>query len=487
MLLISSILYKPQQASANPLVGAAVPAGITIGAGAYTVGALGLAGILGIAGYAEYEEEINAHAKRVWEGSTDLAKDSLEWSLDAAREVGNTVSSLNQGFNEWLDSVIDAYATDVSQLYIPEVLPNEVLDNLGAIPVHAGITLPDGHEFVAKRNGEIYRFKSIYKGRSFNRITFRMGVYQHNIATYIHEGDDYAEFYETITSLSQFYNLASANIAGNITSFYISNIEDAQYQEAIGSKIREQWETTRDAGLVLPVNDAIPMSGNIGLTYNPANDTYHFPSGELWDGTIHDPIDWAFPTPQIVTDSITGNDVVAFPTRAPAITDSKGNVIPGELTGDFTNVFTGEPVITGNPPVDVTGFWATLWQWLQKILNAILSIPQAILSGLAALFVPTLSLSEVVGGLVGTLEEKFTMPSEFIPILSGTQSGGYCVVDDMKVNVMGKQSTIFKSDFLLRAADWYIPIFRGLLWFLFAWYCVRKFIGIWNKVGGVKL
>lgn len=541
ILLISSVFYQPKKVEANPLVGAVIPAGITVGTGAYVLGALGVAAIGGVVGW-EYADEIQGHASRVWESGSNLAKTSLEETIRVSKDTGNFFLQLGSDFKSWTDdsmksivgvavsggmkaknlaegirenlikesyedknisvSVSTAYpGADIKfrnvsyETMLTVTFPLDSVDkfwtfnntdrlevagfNYLSIHLSNGKISIEGRELTYGDSVFIGNLVSVYNSRFLNKADNSIPLETLGITK-----EDFISLLAEIYTVEDFISLVTMMGLDNVI---VGNSDIPKVYDNAKSKTREAWEDMKGSGLYLPSNDAIPVSGGIGLSYNPTDDTYRFPSGVLWDGTKHDPITWEFPKVRVVIDSVTGQPIIVTDSRAPGITTSDGYVTPGEITGTDIDIITGNPVV-GNPIVDTNvGFWSKLWDWLKSILDAIKAIPKLILDGLAALFIPTLALSVLTADLVDVLGKKFTMPGELIPILTGSDYKGYCLVDDMYVDIYGKKMKVFNSQYILSASDWYVPILRGLLWFLFGWYCVRKFIGIWNKVGGVKL
>lgn len=90
VLLIAPILAVPHKAAAVAPA-AAVPLGIEIGAGAYTLAALGVAAVASGLGYSEYSEEVNAHAAAVWTGAQETVNGMIRFAMgDSLAEVPAT-------------------------------------------------------------------------------------------------------------------------------------------------------------------------------------------------------------------------------------------------------------------------------------------------------------------------------------------------------------------------------------------------------------
>lgn len=506
VLLFSFVIIQPQKVAANPLV-LGVPAGITVGAGAYSVGAWALAGTLGLAGYAENADAINAHAAQVWESSTELSKASINYAIEQAYKAGNGLVTLGQDYWDWALPGLEDMATFLSSF---------AQADSGWVDNNIRYSFPTGGGDLTKSMGVIsgkqlisvngvktagFSIKRSYGHTSADGTRWNALIVSPSIGgnssgqiEFDWNSEMVAKF-NAINSLADMKSFLAA--AGYSVSVQILSPDISMDYNHVKQRLTETWETVRDAGLVLPINDAVPYAGGQRLTYNPATDTYSFPSGQIFDGSTHGPIDWAFPTPKIVKDNVTGQDRVVFPTRDAPVGGIGQGIGTGKLTGTWTDVFTGDIVTsdtvpvegdipgTGDIPTDVTGFWAKLWEWLQKLLNGILNIPKAILDGLKALFVPAVAISTLFLPIQNVMENKFNQRSDFDFL--GGQFGGSCDVNDLYVNIAGKNTKILDMSFVKNASSYYLPIMRGLLWFLFGWYTYRKFISLWNKTGGIKL
>lgn len=108
ILLCNSFIYPTKKAEAFAWAGI-VPAGITIGAGTYVLGALAVGGIATAVGL-EYGDDINRHAKNVWSGATDLAKDSINSTLDIMNATGEKVFKAGEGLQDWVSGKVGTIA-----------------------------------------------------------------------------------------------------------------------------------------------------------------------------------------------------------------------------------------------------------------------------------------------------------------------------------------------------------------------------------------
>lgn len=112
IIFFSAYFIQVQSAAAGPEL--AIPAGIEVGAGVYVGGALILAGLAGAFGYSQYSEDINAHAKRVWDGAQQITKDMIIASYDAAVKAGKNVMEIAPEVWADLSSLIAKEAVPVN-------------------------------------------------------------------------------------------------------------------------------------------------------------------------------------------------------------------------------------------------------------------------------------------------------------------------------------------------------------------------------------
>lgn len=332
----STLAYPMQQAQAAPIVAGAVPAGITLGAGAYTVGALALAGVVGVAGYDTYSDEINAHAKGVWEGGTQTAMDSLNWSIDQSISAGNSVVEMGAGFVDWAGSTINNLAAETVNI------TNESITNgtfttthrytVGTYGIGESVLTSDTAIF-ARGIGSTYSNQAFVQVfQSSGDVTFQLPGLSVKFTKAQHGLDTAAIQQEAgnLKSINSFnsFMLKIYTAAGAASTYNPVTHKSLELQYSNGiSKTKEAWESMRDAGLVLPTDSAVPLSSvdATPLNYNADTDTYTGIDGGVYTGTPA----WAFPQPRIR---------VANPD------------IPGSVP--TTGVYVDTPVLTGNPTYD---------------------------------------------------------------------------------------------------------------------------------------
>lgn len=327
--LFSTVAYPMQQAQAGPL-GGAVPAGITIGAGTYTIGALALSGVVGLAGYDTYSEEINAHAKGVWEGGTQAAMDSLNVSIDMARGAGNGLVSLQSDFQTFIDGRLSGLSNEVAGIATTVITDGY---NITTSTNVSAITHTEAGLAFSSKNG---LYGKIQITASLSSLTIELleplsatGAISTRISLSKSANSTlYDARYSTMRAAVDSPSKATIFAAASIFGYATSTVNVDQWAENKGiieTQMQEAWTSMKDAGLVIPVDSAVPLSSIDGspLTYNPTTDAYTGIDGGVYTGTP----DWAFPQPRIREKS-----------------DAIG--IPG--------VYVDTPVLTGNPAYDDT-------------------------------------------------------------------------------------------------------------------------------------
>lgn len=360
VIAFTSVYVLPtQKADAIGFAGV-VPAGITVGAGAYVVSALALSAVVGVAVGDEYGDEINAHAKKVWASSTDLAKESLDQSINLALATGSGVVKLGDNFMNWArDSAIPSLATAYSNvLYddLPIEQDNNYLYSVNDGPFksyHLTIETPfnyDGGWYYNINLGDVYVSSPI-------RFASSLQANQHR---------------ESLTYGSAMALLIESYAKSGKDIRYFTGTLPEYEQRVLG--LNEAWEDMRDAGLVLPVENATAYSGDTVMTkHNPTDNTY---TGI--DGNIYQPNDlsWQFPLPKtrigqkgvdgvalpdgVYVDSpaLTGNPAIDNAiVNNPAIPKTTTNINTGVTTAnpDFATTKPEVPVIPKDPPNNLPG------------------------------------------------------------------------------------------------------------------------------------
>lgn len=335
--------------------GLAVPAGIQIGAGVYVTGALITAGAAGLIGYDENSEAINAHAKGVWDGATQVSKDSINVMANAVVGAGNAMTDLDAPLGNWLESKIDEMGNFIAGLKHPEIMT-------------------DSSSFRVERGNKVVyltlfkNFSATFDNSSWGS-SWKFETYGSNIqvcaswcmpAVNVGSTEKALSIMEQLgrstTPLAIFSLWNAYSPANQKFKFAINNPTFQATATTAVSQTREAWEGMRDAGLVLPVDSATAYVGNDVVKHNPANDTYTTDAGAVYSPSD---VTWSFPTviprtdgvpvPGLYTDSpaLTGN---------PAIDETIVNnpAIPKTTTNINTGVTTSNPdyVGEGNPPLE---------------------------------------------------------------------------------------------------------------------------------------
>ncbi|HEM3625497.1 TPA: hypothetical protein U1C26_002051 [Streptococcus suis] len=130
---------------------------------------------------------------------------------------------------------------------------------------------------------------------------------------------------------------------------------------------------------------------NINKTAEPVHLDKLKTSG-IDSATVNEYIDTAFPSEETVTFNMDANVADTTLLNLPNIsdkvyTDAQIKTLSDIQTGvDSTTTDGTIDSTTGTVATPNTGFWDSLWGWLKKLLDAILSIPGALLAGLQALW-----------------------------------------------------------------------------------------------------
>ena len=217
IILFGSLFGQVNKAHANPLAGA-----LTLGAGAgYSASAVyvltGLlvasgAGVLGL----DYADEIESHARSVWNQTNDVAKEAFVASVDASIAAGKGSVALGQdvlnGFKEaglgswsWLKNkfaqheISTTYGTRFDAYFIPSTTEP-------AFDLSLGANVASNYSFIV--NGRTVDYFMIWGGSSGK---FHIGM-----------GSKYA----TVTGLTNIVRDSSIHPSGNLGN-YITSFDTA--------------------------------------------------------------------------------------------------------------------------------------------------------------------------------------------------------------------------------------------------------------------
>lgn len=311
-----------EQVKANPF---AIPAGIQLGAGVYVIGGLLVAGGAGLIGYEEHGEEIKQHSLRAWENATQLSKDSLNLSIEAAQGIGNGIVNLQSDFQKFIDAKLENIGQN-SVLMSTTGLTSEGISidnryhNSGQL---IALYPPDGGFLIV--NGMKTKSISLTNGRYKSRVSFL------NDTTGSWVNIDFPESLENNAAIQDAMVNAGTNFAAITGIYSMAGVSVALGSEELYANIqqgisrtREVWESMRDAGLVLPVDSVTSHVGDNRVKYDAQSDVYRDDAG-----TTYAPGDvtHAFPQPRW---------------------REKTNDIPD------AGVWVDTPAVTGNPAVDRT-------------------------------------------------------------------------------------------------------------------------------------
>lgn len=336
MLFILMTFVQPKEKAEAAVWLGAVPAGITVGAGAYYVGALALAGLVGVAGYDTYSEEINAHAKRAWENGTQLSKDSMNAMIEGAKGLGNVMAKGDAAFNDWVDSqiailgegnTIARYGTNVVG-DSSKVMKENYESNEGQV-----ISIYSGSDQLVMARGHVVRSLTMTIGKYDNEVRYMvdgLGWQYIKLPQYANN----ASIKQKMISAGTDIGLITAVFGSVGMSFVIGNADVwAEYQTNV-SRTSEAWQDMRDAGLVLPVDSAVPTYQGQKVNWNAETDVYTgVDGGVISKGDLT----WSFPQPKIRTGTETD-----IPVTVPPGVYIDNPAADGTSIGSTTNVLTGE-------------------------------------------------------------------------------------------------------------------------------------------------
>lgn len=398
------------------------PAVIPAGAGAYTLLALGGAALLYGLGQEGTAEELESHAKNVWEktstGFKDIVNSGWKWVRNnagveelrfdpSAYTITQTDLIKSKANQVTIRANSDVYAREYSATTQPVTTshPSHLVSE------QASTIYPDGLKAsiyggeLTYRIGWQYNTTWAFMVSTPEKIFFSQMVdidgpeikfiNQGGLMTdgSIQYGSTYNIIYQTSERLvftlgdklltpEQFVTRANALVAS--AGIHISVVSEAfiRSYQSNQTKVEEQWESVKDAGLVID-------GGGIKAA-NP-DKTFH-PDGTITDtatGAAVRPGDLAIPKPVVTTDGRIG-----LPVAEGTIQDT--------LTGDKTT--TGEGTGEGTVPGEGsdTGILQGLWDWLKGMLKSILDAILALgsLIGVVGLVQSILNLIETLSNSI---------------------------------------------------------------------------------------
>lgn len=390
--IISSVFIIPKErASANPLA-------LLGGAGAYSLVALGGAAVLYGLGATGAADELAASGEKVWNKTSSALRDGItkaiswgknnlgvqEYKIDYSKMTATekdllVKESTKVAANFNADIQRKTYESTAEEADTPsdsdyEPAKSKYLEDMYKYAYAGGHTYQLGWE---ANSNVVFMWTVLKSGAKFEQVFFSYGAYfengyltAKNLATLSSDGSVYQSTSST-SILSGTGDLqlglgvsTAEQLVQRINYLYddvmvqVVPVDVVQNYPNTKTKVQEQWETMKDAGLVVSGKDI--TVANPDYTFNP-------------DGTITDG-----------AGATVGTGDIALP--KPGIIDDR-LVIPGVDAGTGTDVITGDTVGTTNPPTtgDGDGILQGLWDWLKGILQAILDAIKAIASALGVL------------------------------------------------------------------------------------------------------
>lgn len=364
-LAFTAYIQSEQKASANPLLGLAVPGGIVIGAGTYTLAAYGLAAIVGIAGYAEYEEEINAHAANGWNNATDLAKASVTTMVEGSITAGNAMTLAGTDMLNWMQ---DVYRPDLlgKMATLPPMSVNvgtSARNSYSGTPpdytsIQVNHTLNSDKQILI--NGTAYTFIRVTAGYNvdpkYNYIEVLSGT--QSIKRIAGTQSIYGASKAAVGILSAGSQTTTSQIMAVLTLLGVTtslqNVDGTvldewtAFQQGV-SKLEEVWQIMRDAGLVLPTDSAVPHVGDKLVQRDQDADTFRDDAG-----TQYNPgdVNWWFPRVRARTKDV---PVPGAYVDTPTVTGNPSLDTPRINTRDLPKITTA--ILTGavalNPDIPI--------------------------------------------------------------------------------------------------------------------------------------
>lgn len=420
-----------------------------------------------------------AKASAAWDKMSVESKRVFGEALDAGRlGASQTYNEIYGAIEGVFDDVYGSKAVASLPYGITKVSSGEIYFSVSN-PYDKTLVLTTSSGSVYKlASNQFFRFDLKYTGSSSSTQLTAPGLGTlYKVIPSISTVDDFVAYrnkMDAINSVGQMMSFLSGY--KTVDGLYISSfvyadaatgavVDDLSiYDQALKRAKEQDIPKMRDAGLVLP-EPVITGAQGQKLRYDAQNGTLVLPDGSIYTGDAT----WSYPKPNIGV--------------------NKNPVWQDELTGQDTDIWTGDKTdtITGNPAIPDTGVGEgtdspTITTKLDKILEGVRAIPDAIVTGITTIFVPTATptaFSNMIKQFTGLL----VLPS-FAWL---TNSDLACSrVQDVKVTIMGKSLTIVSLDFVIQSKSFYMPIMRGFLWFLFGWYAYKKIIAMINKVDGVS-
>lgn len=404
LFLLNSLILPYKKVEAGAFAGA-VPAGIVGAGGAYVLGALAVGGLARALGL-EYADEIKQHANRVWQGSSDLAKKSLQSGLQVASDSGSFL--VNAGSDFW--NYVSMKASDLASGIASSITSKELDSSLAEIDTtndmggyYAGSPLtittkhpdamfsnyhfdtnynaPGNHRFwyYIEFPQEIEKFfyaslstKDINKQGGiigFKKISISVrGVHDINVTlqnavTELVDNPDRLNSSIIYSFNSQELHdlLASAFTVEDVidaVNYAIDNLSAPSYvnnlvvgdlstyvtfQTAL-DKINQDLDSYRTGGIGIPISETVPLT-NTGepLTYDETNSAYIDALGNPYVGDID------YTLPQVIPKEIDGVRVDTIPYEGSYVDIKTGDIVAPLEDVDNPVIPPTDPPVEDNP------------------------------------------------------------------------------------------------------------------------------------------
>lgn len=483
VIFTSTFPPKKIEAAATTIAvgGAAVSATAIYVLGAMAVG--GLATAVGV----EYGDEINAHAKNVWDTASTTVKTGFTTALAAAE---NGYVNLTGATKTWFDS---ATKTITNKLFLNKstTLSNSwsqsnVTDlvtfstNSSTVKLYEKtFTLPAGHYLALNTDGGLFLSETFKVSLARNGYFFVSSSTPSKMLLSGNMRDIYGLDFANallhslanVTNYQMLTNVLNNNLGtgfavvsdSTLTSYYNSIL-------SVGNVFG-----TGALGLKLPSDNLYLPQTSDGqtLTKNP-DGTYSYPGGEIYAG------DLGYTLPNLKTLDLDGVRIPALPLL--------------DFPGHYVNVNTGQIIktletdIPGDvpfPPAEVVpeptqtevgGLFAKLWDWLKKILDGILGLPAKLIALLttllSTLFVPSETFwLENFNELKLLFAEKLDTDS-YLSVLDSIKNVTSPSFSDVKLpSIMGSGETIIiKASYINSALPTIHNWVKGLFFVLLVFY-----------------
>lgn len=458
LILYTSSFMSYKTASAATAAAAeragAVYTGVLVGATAVTAAALHAQ-----QWYEEQADNIKQMAQQSWEYLSTDGKAAFMASIDATAHGYSVAASV---LSDWFTSLNAEYPVVVTGF-------NPAYKN--SVSMQTGSGTNEGSVSFIPRSP----YKLFYGGEIAGsvKININRKTYQVDASINLREGTYIEKKSLGIANAYVSYANLHAEVANNESNFAVA----VRYLNMVGLTMPVHLVLNNEVLTDTLTLDGIDFANNWAqnlLNQSEANNTrplYVDPAAVTTSaGTVYNPPD------------TTIKDIGGVPT---AVTQTP--------TGDWVNTLTGDVVIPADVvepvptdpaiPSDNTGFWSGLWDWLKKILDAILSIPGAILSGLGALitsifttlFVPDTAFWQNNFNNLNGEFKRVLDPTAYTSILESFQNLTSPTFNDITIpSIMGSPTVVIvESDYINSSLSTIHDWIRGFFFVLLALYNIN--------------